>query len=73
MCVQVHEENVYTRWVIYTYIREAELHLLDVTMERSVYREALEKVKSSIVSHFTEGGVFSPHIQQHSHPFPLQF
>ena len=41
-------------------IRQAELHLLDVTTERSVYREALEKAKSSVVAHFTVDSTFSP-------------
>ena len=41
-------------------IRQAESHLLDVTTERSVYRAALEKAKSSVVAHFTEDGTFSP-------------
>ena len=41
-------------------IRQAELHLLDVTMERSVYTEAFEKAKSSVVAHFTKDSTFSP-------------
>ena len=60
---------VYTRWALISYtiihthmqtIRQAELHLLDVTTERSVYREALEKAKSSVVAHFTVDSTFSP-------------
>ena len=41
-------------------IKQAELHLLDVTTERSVYRAALETAKTSVVAHFTEDGTFSP-------------
>ena len=41
-------------------IRQAEHHLLDVTTERSVYKAALDKAKSSIVAHFSSGGEFSP-------------
>ena len=41
-------------------IRQAERHLLDVTAERSVYREALKKAKASVVSHFTSHDKFSP-------------
>ena len=41
-------------------IKQAELHLLDVTTERSVYRAALETAKASVVTHFTEDGTFSP-------------
>ena len=41
-------------------IKKAELHLVDVTTERSVYKEALEKAKSSVTSHFTRDGIFSP-------------
>ena len=41
-------------------IRQAKLHLLDVTTERSVYQGALEKAKFSVVTHFTEDGTFSP-------------
>ena len=41
-------------------IRAAEQHLLVVTMERSVYKEALEKAKSSVVTRFTSGSTFSP-------------
>ena len=41
-------------------IRKAELHLLDVTTERSVYQGALEKAKASVVPYFTKDGVFSP-------------
>ena len=60
---------MYTRWALISYtiihtrmqtIRQAELHLLDVTTERSVYREALEKAKSSVVAHFTVDSTFSP-------------
>ena len=41
-------------------IKQAECHLLDVTTERSVYRAALEKAKSSVVAQFTEDDTFSP-------------
>ena len=40
-------------------IRQAENHLVDVTTERSVYREALEKAKSSVLAHFSTEGTFS--------------
>ena len=40
-------------------IRPAELHLLDVTRERSVYQGALKKAKSLMVSYFTKDGTFS--------------
>ena len=33
---------------------------MDVTTERSVYREALEKAKSSVISDFTQDGIFFP-------------
>lgn len=69
----VSKGNVYTRRALieyapynntlYTYmqtIRQAELHLLDVTTERSVYKEALERAKASVVAHFTTDGTFSP-------------
>ena len=41
-------------------IKQAELHLLDVTTERSVCQGALEKAKASVVSYFTKDGTFSP-------------
>ena len=41
-------------------IQQAELHLLDVTTERSVYRAALETAKALVVAHFTTDGTFSP-------------
>ena len=41
-------------------IKQAELHLLDVHTERSVYRAALETAKASVVAHFTEDSTFSP-------------
>ena len=41
-------------------IQKAELHLLDVTTERSVYRGALENAKSSVVPYFTKDDTFSP-------------
>ena len=41
-------------------IRQAELHLLDVTTERSVYQGALEKAKLSVVPYFSKDGTFSP-------------
>ena len=41
-------------------IQQAELHLLDVTTERSVYQGALEKAKLSVVPYFTKDGTFSP-------------
>ena len=41
-------------------IRQAELHLLDVTTERSVYQGALEKAKLSVVPYFSPDGTFSP-------------
>ena len=34
--------------------------LVDVITERSVYREALDKAKSSVTSHFTRDSIFSP-------------
>ena len=40
-------------------IRQAE-HLLNVTTERSLYKGALDKAKSSIVTHFSSNGEFSP-------------
>ena len=41
-------------------IRQAELHLLDVTTGRSVYQGALEKAKLSVVPYFTIDGTFFP-------------
>ena len=41
-------------------IRQAELHLLDVTTERSLYQGALEKSKVAVVPYFTKDGTFSP-------------
>ena len=41
-------------------IRQAENHLVDVTTERSVYREALEKAKSSVLAHFSTEGTSPP-------------
>ena len=41
-------------------IKKAELHLLDVTTERSVYTNALDKAKVAIRSHFTTDDTFSP-------------
>ena len=41
-------------------IRQAELHLLDVTTERSVYQGALENAKLSVVPYFSQDGTFSP-------------
>ena len=41
-------------------IRQAEQHLVDVTTERSLYKGALDKAKSSIVTHFSSNGEFSP-------------
>ena len=41
-------------------IRQAELHLLDVTTERLVYQGALEKAKLSVVPYLTIDGTFSP-------------
>jgi len=41
-------------------IKQAENHLLDVTTERSVYKATLDKAKSSIVTHFSSNGEFSP-------------
>ena len=40
--------------------KQAELHLLDVTLERSVYKDALEKAKASVIPHFTSNDTFSP-------------
>ena len=50
----------YTPQLYMQTIKQAELHLLDVTTERSVYRAALETAKASVVAHFTEDGTFSP-------------
>ena len=44
--------------ILYT-CRQTE-HLLDVTMERSVYKAALNKAKSSIVTPFSSSGQLSP-------------
>ena len=41
-------------------LRQAELHLVDVTTERSVYQGALEKAKLSVVPYFSPDGTFSP-------------
>ena len=41
-------------------IRAAEQHLLEVTVERSVYREALERAETSFAAHFTSNGSFVP-------------
>ena len=41
-------------------IRQAELHLLDVTTERSVFQGALEKARLSVVPYFSPDGTFSP-------------
>ena len=45
--------------VMYT-IRQAELRLLHVTMERSVYQGVLEKAKASVVPYITKDGTFIP-------------
>ena len=41
-------------------VKQAEQHLLDITTERSVYKTALDKAKSSIVTHFSSCGQLSP-------------
>ena len=41
-------------------IRQAELHLLEVTKERSLYKNALDSAKESIHQFFSSSGEFSP-------------
>jgi hypothetical protein len=49
-------------------IRQAELHILDVTKERSVYQGALEKAKLSVVPYFSKDGTFSPPLPASKRP-----
>ena len=57
--MSIHHNTLYMQT-----IRQAELHLLDVTTVRSVYRAALETAKASVVTHFTKDGTSPPPASQ---------
>ena len=57
---------------LYMQTRQAELHLLNVTTKRSVYRAALETAKASVVARFTKDGTSPPPASQRpANPTPI--